>query len=64
MPKRLPDGMTTRPGRTGYDADFLHGGRRVQKKLSDDFDAARTIRHKIRADLDRGSGALGNAPAC
>jgi integrase len=58
MPKRMPDGMTTRPGRSGYYADFVHGGRRVQRKLSDDFDAAKKMLHKLRADLDKGDFGL------
>ena len=39
MPDRkLPEGMTTRPGRRGYYAEFVVVGRRVQKKLGNDSD--------------------------
>src|SRR5262249_25227091 len=41
--RKLPDGMVTRSGRKGYYADFRIGGRRVQRKLSTDFDAAKSI---------------------
>src|SRR5947199_92639 len=60
MPRRrkLPDGMVTRPGRRGYYADFRVGGRRVQKKLGTDFDAAKSILHELRARAEKGGYGL------
>jgi integrase len=59
--RKLPDGMATRPGRNGYYADFWAGGRRVQQKLSDDFEAAKTILHDLRARADKAEfGILDN----
>jgi integrase len=56
--RKLPDGMVTRPGRKGYYADFRNGGRRVQKKLGTDFDAARSILNELRARAERGEYGL------
>jgi integrase len=56
--RKLPDGMVTRPGRRGYYADFRVGGRRVQKKLGTDFDAARSILNELRARAQRGEFGL------
>jgi integrase len=56
--RKLPDGMTTRPGRRGYYADFWAGGRRVQKKLGTDFDAAKTILHDLRARAEKAEFGL------
>jgi integrase len=55
MPKKrkLPDGMVTRPGRRGYYADFRVGGRRIQKKLGTDFDAAKSILNELRARAEK-----------
>ena len=47
--RKLPDGMVTRPGCRGYYADFRAGGRRVQKKLGTDFQAAKGILIELRA---------------
>ena len=59
--RKLPDGMVQRPGRNGYYADFRAGGRRIQKRLSTDFDAARTILNQLRARYDKaGHGILDN----
>jgi integrase len=53
--------MVTRPGRKGYYADFMVNGRRVQKKLSTDFEAAKSILHTLRARADKaGYGLLDN----
>jgi hypothetical protein len=35
--------MVTRPGRTGYYADFMVNGRRAQKTLSTDFETANSM---------------------
>ncbi|HMF11669.1 MAG TPA: hypothetical protein VKE94_05165, partial [Gemmataceae bacterium] len=51
--RKLPDGMVQRPGRSGYYADFRAGGRRVQKKLGTDFEAARSILYELRARAER-----------
>jgi integrase len=51
--RKLPDGMVTRPGRRGYYADFRVGGTRVQRKLSTDFDAARSILLDLKARADK-----------
>ncbi|HYT92784.1 MAG TPA: tyrosine-type recombinase/integrase [Gemmataceae bacterium] len=51
--RKLPDGMVTRPGRKGYYADFKVGGRRIQKKLGTDFDAAKSILTDLRARAER-----------
>jgi integrase len=45
--------MTTRPGRRGYYADFRVGGRRLQKKLGTDFEAAKSILHDLKARAER-----------
>src|SRR5262245_32077711 len=60
MPRRrkLPDGMATRPGRRGYYADFRVGGRRVQKKLGTDFDAAKPLRSALGARAEKGDFGL------
>jgi integrase len=59
--RKLPDGMTTRPGRKGYYADFRVRGRRVQEKLGTDFDAAKTILADLRARAEKGArGIIGN----
>src|SRR5262245_56472849 len=52
-PRKLPDGMVTRPGRKGYYADFRVGGRRIQKKLGTDFGAAKSILIELRARAER-----------
>jgi len=51
--RKLPDGMVQRPGRSGYYADFRAGGRRIQKRLSSDFDAAKTILNQLKARYDK-----------
>jgi integrase/recombinase XerD len=51
--RKLPDGMVQRPGRKGYYADFRAGGRRIQKRLSSDFDAAKTILNQLKARCDK-----------
>ncbi len=51
--RKLPDGMVARPGRKGYYADFRIGGRRVQKKLGTDFEAAKSILHDIKARAEK-----------
>jgi Meiotically up-regulated gene 113 len=51
---RLPKGMTTRPGRKGFYADFRVNGRRVQKKLGTNFKAARTLLAVLRARAECG----------
>jgi integrase len=56
--RKLPDGMVTRPGRKGYYADFMAGGRRVQKKLGTDFDAAKSILHELRARAEKAEFGL------
>jgi integrase len=56
--RKLPDGMVERPGRRGYYADFWAGGRRVQKKLGTDFDAARSILHELRARAEKAEFGL------
>jgi integrase/recombinase XerD len=45
--------MTQRPGRRAYYADFRVGGRRIQKKLGTDFNAAKSILHELRARAER-----------
>jgi hypothetical protein len=53
--------MVQRPGRNGYYADFRAGGRRIQKRLSSDFDAVRTILNQLNARYDKaGQGILDN----
>jgi integrase len=56
--RKLPDGMVRRNGRRGYYADFRVGGRRVQKKLGTDFDAARSILNELKARAERGQYGL------
>lgn len=56
--KKLPEGIVLRPGRPGYYADFLAGGERVQRKLSDDLDTARRILHALRARADQADFGL------
>src|SRR4051812_33941972 len=56
--RKLPDGMVTRPGRRGYYADFMVNGRRVQKKLGTDFDAAKSILHDLRARAEKAEFGL------
>jgi YD repeat-containing protein len=56
--KKLPDGMVRRPGRRGYYADFMVNGRRVQKKLGTEFEAAKSILHELRARAERGGFGL------
>src|SRR5579871_2359408 len=56
--RKLPDGMVTRPGRKGYYADFRVGGRRVQKKLGTDFDAAKSILHDLKARAEKAEFGL------
>lgn len=51
--RKLPEGMTQRPGRRGYYGEFVVGGRRIQKKLANDFDAARTILRDMRARAEK-----------
>ncbi len=50
--------MTTRPGRRGYYAEFVVGGRRIQKKLGNDFEAARSILRDLRGRAERGEFGL------
>jgi integrase len=45
--------MTTRPGRRGYSADFRVGGRRLQKKLGTDLEAAKSILRDLRGRAER-----------
>jgi integrase len=56
--RKLPDGMVTRPGRKGYYADFMAGGRRVQKKLGTDFDAACQILIELRSRAQKAEFGL------
>jgi hypothetical protein len=57
--RTMPPGMRLR-GRT-YHADFMHNGRRIQKRLSTDLDAAKTILNELRSRADRGDlGLLDN----
>jgi integrase len=56
--RKLPEGMTTRPGRRGYYADFMAGGRRVQKKLGTDFEAARSILNDLKARAEKAEFGL------
>jgi integrase len=49
--RKLPDGMVQR-GRA-YHADFYAGGRRVRKRLSTDFGAAKEILNDLRARADK-----------
>jgi integrase len=56
--RKLPEGMTTRPGRRGYYAEFVVVGRRVQKKLGNDFEAARRILRDLRGRAERGEFGL------
>jgi integrase len=51
--RKLPEGMTCRPGRRGYYADFYVGGRRVQKKLGTVFDAAKSILNDLKGRAER-----------
>jgi integrase len=51
--RKLPEGMTCRPGRNGYYADFYGGGRRIQKKLGTDFAAAQSILRDLRGRAER-----------
>jgi integrase len=51
--RKLPDGMVERPGRKGYYADFRAGGRRIQRKLGTDFEAARSILNDLRGRAER-----------
>jgi integrase len=50
--------MVQRPGRKGYYADFMVNGRRVQKKLGTDFEAAKSILHEIRARAEKANFGL------
>lgn len=45
--------MVRRPGRPSYYADFVHKGKRVQKRLSRDYKTAVEILNALRARLDR-----------
>jgi integrase len=56
--KKLPDGMVQRPGRKGYYADFRINGRRVQKKLGTDFEAAKSILNELKARAERAEFGL------
>jgi integrase len=56
--RKLPEGMTCRPGRRGYYADFRVGGRRVQKKLGTVFDAAKSNLNELRARAERAEFGL------
>ncbi len=56
--RKLPDGMVTRPGRKAYYADFRVGGRRVQKKLGTDFEAAKSILHDLKARAEKAEFGL------
>lgn len=51
--RKLPNGMVSRPGRSGYYADFSINGRRIQRKLAEDFEAAKSILFELRARLER-----------
>jgi hypothetical protein len=44
--------MIQKPGRAGYWCDFYAGGRRIQKKLSNDYQAACRILNLLRARAD------------
>lgn len=48
-PKRLPDGMVRRPGRTGYYADFTVAGQRVRRFLADTLDVACELLAELKA---------------
>lgn len=56
--RKFPEGMHRRKGRRGYYAEFVVGGRRVQKKLANDFEAARKILHDLRARAEKGEYGL------
>src|SRR6266568_3197805 len=56
--RKLPDGMVTRPERRGYYADFRVGGRRIQRKLGTDFEAAKSILHELRARAEKAEFSL------
>jgi integrase len=50
---KLPEGMTTRPGRRGYYANFRAGGRRFQKRLGTDLDTAKSILVEMRSRAEK-----------
>src|SRR5262249_15561637 len=56
--RKLPDGMVSRPGRRGYYADFRIGGRRIQKKLGTDFEAAKSILNELKARAEKADFGL------
>jgi hypothetical protein len=56
--RKLPDGMTQRPGRKGYYADFTVSGRRCRDFLSTDFKAACQILNDLKARADKGDFGL------
>src|SRR5262245_3878730 len=56
--RKLPDGMVIRPGRKGYYADFRVNGNRIQKRLGNDFDAARSKLIELRARAERAEFGL------
>lgn len=56
--RKLPEGMVTRAGRRGYYADFRIGGRRIQKQLGTDFEAARSILNELKARAEKSDWGL------
>ena len=60
MPRKpkLPEGMSTREGRSGYYANFRAGGRRIQRRLGTDLDTAKSILIELRSRAERGEYGL------
>ena len=56
--RKMPTGMFQKPGRPGYWCDFRAAGRRIQRKLSNDFDAASRILNQLRARADQAEYGL------
>jgi hypothetical protein len=50
--RAIPAGMVLR-GRV-YHADFMKQGRRIRKRLSTNFDAAKDMLNELRSRADRG----------